>query len=162
MGSQRNSVDEYDLNGLSEVKEMFSHADPVPSGLTERIKFELTVQAMHAEVAELMDSAMLATRGEIHVEPTRTESVTFSAASVSLMVTANPSDLEDRVRIDGFVTVAGATIETVSTEGSVSNVADANGRFVVDDLPHGPTHFVIRVVPEDDYVRPVITPTIQV
>jgi hypothetical protein len=31
----------------------------------------------------------------------------------------------------------------------------------MDDLPHGPVHFVITD-PDNDDVRPVITPTIQI
>ena len=162
MSSHKDAVDERDLANLWQVRELFAHADPVPPGLTERIKFELTVQALHAEVAELMDSALLATRGGTKVEPTPTESVTFTAAAVSLMVTANESDIEGRVRIDGYVTLPGAAVEAVTSEGSRSVDSDANGRFVMDDLPHGPIHFVIRVGPDDETVRPVITPTIQI
>jgi hypothetical protein len=162
MSSHKDTVDERDLMNLWQVKELFSHADPVPSDLTDRIKFELTVQALHAEVAELTDSALLATRGETRVEPTPIESVTFNAAAVSLMVTANESELEGRVRVDGYVTVPGASVEAMTVEGTRSADSDANGRFVMDDLPHGAVHFVIRVDPHDETARPVITPTIQV
>ncbi len=98
------------------------------------------------------------------MEPTPTDSVTFTAASVSLMVSASPSEQDDtdaRVRVDGWVTSPGAQIEAVTTEGSRSAIADANGRFVLDDLPHGPVHFVITD-PDNEDVRPVITPTIQI
>lgn len=160
MSSHKDAIDDLDVATLRQLHELFAHADPVPSDLTERIKFELTVQALHAEVAELMDSGLLTTRGT-KVEPTPTESVTFNAASVSLMVSVNESDLEGRVRVDGYVTVPGATVEAVSTERSILVDTDANGRFVLDDLPHGPIHFVIRVDPGDENARPVITPTIQ-
>ncbi len=138
---------------------------PVPSDLAERVKFAITVHALHAEVAELMDSALLTTRGaEATVEPTPTESVTFTAASLSLMVSAGPMDsdeLEDRVRVDGWVTTPGARVEAVTAEGSSSVISDANGRFVLDDLPHGPVHFVVTD-PGNEDTRPVITPTIQI
>ncbi|MEO7449243.1 MAG: hypothetical protein ABI336_13305, partial [Humibacillus sp.] len=98
-----------DLANLGHVHDLFSHADPVPSDLAEQIKFALTVHALHAEVAELMDSALLTTRGaEAAVEPTPTDSVTFTAASVSLMVSSHASDASDtadsgeRVRVDGW------------------------------------------------------------
>jgi hypothetical protein len=163
MSSHKDIIDEQDLANLRQVRALFAHVDPVPVDLTERIKFALTVQALHAEVAELMDSALLDTRGTAApVEPMPTESVTFSAASVSLMVTANDSEVEGRVRIDGWVTAPGAHIEAVTTEGTTSVITDANGRFVLDDQPHGPIHFVIRVEPDDEAIRPVITPTIQV
>jgi hypothetical protein len=168
MTSHTDAIDARDIANLGHVRDLFAHADPVPSDLAERIKFEITVHALHAEVAELMDSALLTTRGaEAAVEPTPTESVTFTAASVSLMVSASPSetsdggDAGDRVRVDGWVTTPGAQVEAVTNEGSRTAISDANGRFVLDDLPHGPVHFVVTD-PGNDETRPVITPTITI
>ena len=165
MTSHIDAIDARDIANLGHVRDLFGHADPVPSDLAERIKFAITVHALHAEVAELMDSALLTTRGaEATVEPTPTESVTFTAASLSLMVSAGPMDsdeLEDRVRVDGWVTTPGARVEAVTAEGSSSVISDANGRFVLDDLPHGPVHFVVTD-PGNEDTRPVITPTIQI
>jgi len=165
MTSHTDAIDARDIANLGDVRDLFGHADPVPSDLAERVKFAITVHALHAEVAELMDSALLTTRGaEAIVEPTPTESVTFTAASLSLMVSVGPMDsdeLEDRVRVDGWVTTPGARVEAVTAEGSSSVISDANGRFVLDDLPHGPVHFVVTD-PGNDDTRPVITPTIQI
>ena len=165
MTSHTDAIDARDIANLGHVRDLFGHADPVPSDLAERIKFAITVHALHAEVAELMDSALQTTRGaEATVEPTPTESVTFTAASLSVMVSVGPMDsdeLEDRVRVDGWVTVPGARVEAVTAEGSSSVISDANGRFVLDDLPHGPVHFVVTD-PGNDDTRPVITPTIQI
>ena len=165
MTSHTEAIDARDIANLGQLRDLFAHADPVPSDLAERMKFAITVHALHAEVAELMDSALLTTRGaDAKVEPTPTDSVTFTAASVSLMVSASPSDrddTDDRVRVDGWVTSPGAQVEAVTAEGSVSAISDANGRFVLDDLPHGPVHFVITD-PDNEDVRPVITPTIQI
>ena len=168
MTSHTDAIDARDLTNLGHVRDLYAHADPVPSDLAERVKFAITVHALHAEVAELMDSALLTTRGvETQVEPTPTESVTFTAASVSLMVTASPSETldsyagGDRVRVDGWVTTPGAQVEAVTNEGSRTAISDANGRFVLDDLPHGPVHFVVTD-PGNDETRPVITPTIQI
>ncbi|MGO4601903.1 hypothetical protein [Terrabacter sp. 2YAF2] len=165
MTSHTDAIDARDIANLGHVRDLFGHADPVPSDLAERVKFAITVHALHAEVAELMDSALLTTRGaEVTVEPTPTESVTFTAASLSLMVSAGPMDsdeLEDRVRVDGWVTTPGARVQAVTAEGSSSVISDANGRFVLDDLPHGPVHFVVTD-PGNEDTRPVITPTIQI
>ncbi|GAA2747102.1 hypothetical protein GCM10009868_35160 [Terrabacter aerolatus] len=165
MTSHTDAIDARDIANLAHVRDLFAHADPVPSDLAERIKFAITVHALHAEVAELIDSALLTTRGaEAAVEPTPTESVTFTAASMSLMVSSGPmdsDDSEDRVRVDGWVTTPGAKVEAVTSEGSSSAISDANGRFVLDDLPHGPVHFVVTD-PGNDDTRPVITPTIQI
>ncbi|MCU1537509.1 MAG: hypothetical protein JWP82_1860 [Humibacillus sp.] len=168
MTSHTDAVDAVDLANLTHVRDLFAHADPVPSDLAEQIKFSITVHALHAEVAELMDSALLTTRGaEAAVEPTPTDSVTFTAATVSLMVSSRTSDVTatadsgERVRIDGWVTLPGARIEVVTREGDATIISDANGRFVLDDLPHGPVHFVVTD-PSDADMRPVITPTIQI
>ena len=165
MTSHTDAIDARDITNLGHVRDLFGHADPVPSDLAERVKFAITVHALHAEVAELMDSALLTTRGaETTVEPTPTESVTFTAASLSLMVSAGPMDsdeLEDRVRVDGWVTAPGARVEAETAEGRSSVISDANGRFVLDDLPHGPVHFVVTD-PGNEDTRPVITPTIQI
>ena len=73
----------------------------MPAGLTEDIKFALTVQAMHAEVAELQrvgaESALARS------EYTQTQTLTFSAETLSVMVTLSPIDA-DEVRVDGWVT----------------------------------------------------------
>jgi hypothetical protein len=162
--SHNDAIDERDLANLGHLRDLYAHADPVPAGLGERLKFAITVQALHAEVAELMESAMLATRStESGVEATRIDSVTFAAPSVNLMVSVSPSEsMEGRVRIDGWVTKPESLVEAVMEDRAVTAKTDANGRFVIHDLPHGPIHFVIRVDPSDPKVRPVITPTIEV
>ncbi|MDN5797878.1 MAG: hypothetical protein L0H79_19330 [Intrasporangium sp.] len=162
--SHSDAIDERDFATLGHLRDLYDRADPVPAGLGERLKFAITVQALHAEVAELTQSALLATRGTSRqVESTRIDSVTFSAPSVGLMVSVSQSeDREGHVRIDGWVTRPGAVVEAVMEDRAVTAGADANGRFVVHDLPHGPIHFVIRVDPSDPKARPVITPTIEV
>ena len=74
---------------------------PLPAGLTEDIKFALTVQAMHAEVAELQ--RLGAESALARSEYTRTQTMTFSAETLSVMVTLSPIDA-DEVRVDGWVT----------------------------------------------------------
>lgn len=163
MTSHTDAVDARDLATLAAVRGLYDRADPVPPDLAERVKFEITVAALQAEVAELVDTALLSTRHAApRQEPTPTESVTFTAASVSLMVTATSDPDRDRVTVDGWVTVPGSSIEAVTAEGSRVENADANGRFVLDDLPHGLVHFVIRTRPDDPDARPVITPTVTV
>lgn len=162
MSSHSDSVDSHDISNLEAVRDLFAHADPVPADLIERMKFALSVQALHAEVAELMDSVPVPTRqGDGGVVPTPTDSVTFTATSVSLMVTPSDNDA-GRVRLDGWVTQAGATVEVVTAEGSHRVISDANGRFVQQDVAHGSIHFVIMTDPDDNAVRPVITPTIEI
>jgi hypothetical protein len=163
MSSHTDAIDAQDLANLRAVRDLFAHADPVPADLGERMKFALTVQALHAEVAELMESSLLTTRGaDVDAEPTPVESVTFTAANVSLMVSVASAEAPERVRVDGWVTVPGSRVDAVTADRTTSVITDANGRFVMDDLPHGSVHFVIYASPEDQAIRPVITPTIQI
>ncbi|MEO6998107.1 MAG: hypothetical protein ABI112_08490, partial [Terracoccus sp.] len=85
MTSHSEAIDAEDVTNLRALRDLYAHIDPVPADLTERMKFAISVQALHAEVAEIMDTALLTTRGSSRSEPTPTESVTFTAASVSLM-----------------------------------------------------------------------------
>lgn len=162
MTSHSDAVDTRDLSNLQAVHDLFAHADPVPANLTERMKFAISVQALHAEVAELMDTALLSTRGSSGGESTETESVTFTAASVSLMVTVTTDPQSGLVTIDGYVTVPSARVEAVTADETRSVNPDANGRFVLHHLDHGPVHFVIVTEPDDPAVRSVITPTMQI
>src|SRR6478735_2734373 len=120
MTSHTEAIDARDIANLDQLRDLFAHADPVPSDLAERMKFAITVHALHAEVAELMDSALLTTRGaDSQVEPRPPDSVTFKAASVGLMVSASPSEQHDtdaRVRVDGWIRPPAALVEAATTE----------------------------------------------
>lgn len=164
MTSYSEAIDARDFSNLQAVRDLFAHADPVPADLTERMKFAISVQTLHAEVAELMDTALLSTRGASggEREAAATESVTFTAASVSLMVTVTTDPQTGLLTIDGYLTAPAARVEAVTAEETRSVNPDASGRFVLHHLDHGPVHFVIVTEPDNPAVRPVITPTIQI
>ena len=151
-------LDATDVAILGQVRSLLTAVDPVPADLTDQVRFALTVQALHAEVAELTRGDQLAVRGGETAEGV--ESVTFTAASVSLMVSAKPSSDGRTTRVDGWVTRGGAVVEVVVGDDRRTITSDDHGRFSVDDLPRGRTYFVIRVDPDDEAVRPVITPEV--
>lgn len=163
MTTHNEAIDERDVENLAAIRGLYARTDPMPTGLVERMKFAISVHALHAEVAELMDEALLVTRapdvGEL--VPTPTESVTFSAPSVSLMVSISPAANPDEVRLDGWVTRGGCEVDVVHSTGTTSLTSDENGRFVVESLPRGAVHFLIRIDPGNPDARPVITPTVQ-
>ena len=69
----RSSVADGPLDGtdtlvLGAVRELFSRTDPMPSGLTDRIKFELTLAALHAEVAEFSPAGEGARPGTVRID----------------------------------------------------------------------------------------------
>lgn len=163
----RSSVADGPLDGtdtlvLGAVRELFSRTDPMPSGLTDRIKFEFTLAALHAEVAELQELTLTGVRAD-SASFTPTESVTFTSSTLSLMVSISPAGEGARpgtVRIDGWVTGGPATVELRAGEKSIAAEADANGRFSVDEVPRGPVRFILR--PVDARGRPVITPVVEI
>ncbi|HRW17271.1 MAG TPA: hypothetical protein P5181_00330 [Dermatophilaceae bacterium] len=154
-------IDAIDLELLAAMREVYSRIDPVPGGLTDRIKFELTLAALHAEVAELQHVSLAGVRDEAaHYTPT--ESVTFTSSRLSLMVTLGPGREEapDTVRVDGWVTGGTVTVELRIGDESRLATPDEDGRFVITDVPHGAARFVLR--PVDDVERPVITPVVEI
>ncbi|MEI2766559.1 MAG: carboxypeptidase regulatory-like domain-containing protein [Dermatophilaceae bacterium] len=154
-------LDEHDAKILTLVRELHARTDPVPSGLTDRVKFELTLAALHAEIAELEHLSMAQVRDDAATFTT-TDSVTFTSSTLSLMVTFGPPDGDsaaDTIRVDGWVTSGRATVELRVGQVSLTTTADDNGRFVIEGVPHGSARFILR--PESPDERPVITPSIE-
>jgi hypothetical protein len=151
-------IDADDLRILTQVAAIYDTVDPVPSSLVERIQFGITLDALHAEIAELQRSGdLVGVRGD---ELTEAQTITFTSASLTTMVSITPTSA-DLVRIDGWITPGeGVSVELRLESGSRHTVADEDGRFVLDDLPHGYAQFVIR--PPAGSSRPaVVTPSIE-
>ena len=145
-------IDEIDVRALAGLREFYRRTDPMPSGLTDRIKFELTLAALHAEVAQLQELTLSGSGARADAQPLApTESVTFTSSRFSLMVTvgSGPQDAPSgTVRIDGWVTGGPADVEV-----------RVGGRFVIEAVPRGSARFVLRPHATDD--GPVITPAIE-
>jgi hypothetical protein len=152
------SLDDVDDAVLRDVLQVYSLVDPPPRGLADSVKFELTLAALHAEIAEL---EQLSAAGVRHAdEYTTTGSVTFTSSSLSLMVTVAPDPDGATVRVDGWVTGGETQVELRVAERSFHTTADLDGRFVLTGVPRGRARFVLR--PHAPGIRPVITPTIEI
>ncbi len=155
-------LDAVDAQVLAGVREVYDRTDPMPPELPDRIKFELTLAALHAEVAQLQELTLTGVRAD--PQPIRpTESVTFTSSRYSLMVTVSAGGdgaAAQTVRIDGWVTGGPASIEVRVGGVSRTTRTDAGGRFVLDGVPRGSARFVLRPDAPDD--QPVITPAIEV
>ncbi|PZS13654.1 MAG: hypothetical protein DLM57_16130, partial [Pseudonocardiales bacterium] len=92
-------IDSADARVLARVADMYSSLDPVPQGLVERIQFGITLDALHAEIAELQRSSDLA--GVRSDEATDAQTITFTSASLTTMVTITLTSA-DRARLDGW------------------------------------------------------------
>ncbi|MCA1781613.1 MAG: carboxypeptidase regulatory-like domain-containing protein [Intrasporangiaceae bacterium] len=150
------ALDETDERVLSELRALWSAGDPPPGGLTERIRFAMTVASLEAEVARISEES-LAGSGVRSYE--RASTVTFTSGSLSAMIDIETGD-EDRVRVSGWVSEASVEVELRERHRSRTTDVDASGRFGFAAVERGLVHFVLRRT-DDPSARPVITPTIE-
>ena len=150
-------LDTADEAVLRELREVARRLDPCPAALTERVKFALAVKALHAEVAELTAQPELVSRA-FGDEPAQATTVTFSTDSLSVMVSVVPTT-SGRARVDGWLTCGHADVRLDTDDGHVVEVqSDADGRFVLEDVPRGGARLLVR----NEGMQPVITPTFAV
>lgn len=155
-------IDDTDLQILAELGDLWDTLDPVPDDLTLEIRFRLSVQALHAEVAELHGDAddgvqptsqvpELAGAGAFRDgAPVRTDTLTFRCDQLSSMVTV-ASLAADMVRVDGWVTVPECAVEmrvlARDRRGRPlvhQTRADEVGRYTFDEVETGPAQLVFR------------------
>ena len=152
-------IDTEDVRILARAAGAYESLDPVPRGLVDRIQFDITLDALHAEIAELQRTGELA--GVRSSGATEVQSVTFTSASLTTMVTITPTSA-DRVRIDGWAAPGGGVLVELRIVGDrLSTTADADGRFVFEDVPRGLAQFVLRP-PAGTARPPVVTPSIEI
>jgi hypothetical protein len=153
-------LDASDATVLSMIADLYSYIDPVPADLVDRLEFSITLDALNAELAELVQlpEAVLAARAE---QASAVKTLTFTSDSLTTMVAISP-DGPDRVRIDGWIAPgAEATVELHQSGLTRQASADADGRFVFEDLAHGLTRFVVRPA-EPAAHPPVMTPAVEI
>jgi hypothetical protein len=154
-------LDAADAAILGMIANLYQLLDPVPDDLADRLQFGITLDALHAELAELqqLPEDALAARGGEQTSVVKT--LTFTSDSLSTMVAISP-DGPDRVRIDGWVAPgAGASVELRQGAQSRLVTADSDGRFVFDEVAHGLTRFVVRS-PQPESHPPVVTPAVEI
>lgn len=154
------ALDAHDVALLEELAVLWTAADPVPEGLIERIQFELTLDALHAEVATLTQLD-LAASGARSASTEAVRTVTFSAESLTAMVTIT-QEPDGTVRVDGWVAPGdGLLVEVLLTGATRRTYADADGRFVLDGLPAELAKFAIHSVDDAGDPHIVVSPTIE-
>lgn len=150
-------LDETDEQILAELRDLWSAADPPPEGMTERIRFAMTVASLEAEVARIVEESLAGAGVRSAYE--RASTVTFTSGSLSAMIDIE-ADEDDRVRISGWVSEASVEVELRERHRSRTTVVDASGRFGFGAVERGLVHFVFRRT-DDPGSQPVITPTIE-
>lgn len=151
-------LDATDAIILSMLADLYDLIDPVPGDLVDRLQFSITLDALNAELAELQQQPALAYRGE---QASAVNTLTFTSDSLTTMVAISP-DGPDRVRIDGWIAPgAGAVIELHQGTLTRRVSADADGRFVFEDVAHGLTRFVVNAADPGAH-PPVMTPAVEI
>lgn len=162
------ALDTVDLHALDRLRALWEEADPVPAGLTDRVRFAISLGDLEAEVARLQREGVpeLLARGDARLDDAqRARTVTFTSDSVTTMVTitdVGAPGAGGTVRVDGWSSPgAGLRVELRTGTDTHETVADDHGRFVLDGVPHGMAQLVLRPAPGTDGPT-VVTPAIEV
>jgi hypothetical protein len=151
-------IDAVDLQALDRLAQVYALLDPVPAGLVERVQFGITLDALHAEIAELQRPDVLT--GVRTDDLTETHTITFTSSALTTMVTITPLSV-DTARVDGWIAPGGSIeVELRSPTGSQTVTADEDGRFVFAEVPRGLAQFVLRPAQGTDGT-PVVTPSVE-
>jgi hypothetical protein len=136
-------LDQFDLEILDGIREIFSTADPMPADLPERIRFSLAMRDLEAEVARLAseeeDPRLVAARG---AEQSRT--ITFDSDSLTIMIRIDPNK-NGTVRIDGWLAPPQRReIEMQTAADTLRVLSDEQGRFAFASVPRGTARLSVR------------------
>jgi hypothetical protein len=150
-----------DAQLLSELRDLYTDADPMPTDLVTRVRFALALENLDVEVARMTTELQSAVRADPGDEESRT--ITFDSPNLTVMVVFDRAP-DGTVRMDGWLAPpAPYTVEMRTVTGSLRVVADDDGRFVVEGVPSGMTQLVVRPRGGDDRLRrPVVTPAFMV
>jgi hypothetical protein len=143
---------------IAELRELFTHDDPVPPLVTELAKASLGWRRLDAELAELLSDSLLeetpaGVRGSSDGLPVR--SVRFRASTTAVDVDVHV-DGPKRTLLGQITPPLSVTIEIQSTtEVIASVVSDELGRFRVNLPAGGPIRLAIEDSP--DLSAPVVS-----
>lgn len=152
-------LDRTDVQILGELRELWTAVDPPPDGLTERVQFAMTVAALEAEVARIVQEGARESAA-VRSDYERISTLTFASESVSAMIDIEDGRAEGRRTVHGWVSENAIEVELRERHRSRRVAVDATGRFSFDGVEPGLVHFVFRHTTDGDD-RPVITPAIE-
>lgn len=139
---------------LAELSRIIDLVDPPPAGLVERVQFALELEDLDVEVARWERADQLAgVRSSVDQG-----TITFSVSDLTVMI--NLTKVGHFHRIDGWLVPGGRHgVEVrIADYGSTSTIADEDGRFVLEEVPHGITQIIISVAGLGH--RTVVTPAV--
>jgi hypothetical protein len=151
-------LDDTDFALLTEIRELFQAADPMPAELPERIRFFLAFRDLEIEVARLtaaQDELTVAARG---TEQSRT--ITFDSESLTIMIRID-ANKDGTVRVDGWLAPPQRReMEMKCAADPLTVTSDEQGRFVFPRVPRGTAQIVVRPAGPDEAGRSVVTPAL--
>jgi hypothetical protein len=140
---------------LADLGRIIDLVDPPPPGLVDRVQFALELENLDVEVARWERAAgrLAGVRSSVDQG-----TITFTVSDLTIMI--NLTKTGRCHRIDGWLVPSGRHgVEVrVAENGTRSTEADEDGRFVLDDVPRGPTQIVISVAGFGH--RTVVTPAV--
>jgi hypothetical protein len=137
-------ADSTDAELLDILRDCYSHLDPMPHTLVERSLFALAWAADPADAgAELLRIAGQRELAAVGARGEEARVITFETESVTVMIRISAEG--DLLRIDGWLAPAGARrIELRTAGGTVSTLADEQGRFVLERVRQGLAQLAVR------------------
>lgn len=154
-------IDATDVALLGELAHLYEAVDPMPSGLIGRLSFSLALDELYAEVAAMNRVApdLIGVRSD--PAGVRTETMTFSAESLTAMITVTHVG-PDQVRLDGWLAPAQPLrVRLRTTDSRLDTIADDAGRFSFTDLPGGFVQLSFHSEPGEDDTPVVVTPSFE-
>lgn len=156
MNEHDQPLDAADTALLAALADLYDAVDPPPPTLDDDVLFAVTLAALDAEAATLLQAGEPALRAA--TDTGTTDTVTFTSSSLQLMIRPSEEDDGSR-RIDAWVTGGGIDVALVCAAGTRWQTSDAHGRLVWRSVPRGPASFLLR--PPEPGARPVKTPIIE-
>ena len=153
------ALDDTDAQILRELRELWTAVDPPPPGLTEKVQFAMTVAALEAEVARIVQEGALESAA-VRSDYEQISTMTFASESVSAMIDIEEGGADGRRTVHGWVSENAIEVELRERHRCRRVAVDATGRFSFDGVEAGLVHFVFRHTTDGDD-RPVITPAIE-
>jgi hypothetical protein len=129
---------------LAMIKSVFEAADPVPSGLADRIRLSVALAGLDGdldgELARLTIHEAALARGA----PEESRTITFDSSSLTIMIRID-SNSDGTVRVDGWLAPPQRRrVEMSVAGGPVTTDADTDGRFAFLSVPRGTARIVVR------------------
>ena len=148
------ALTEEELGLLDELRGLYTELDAMPPNLVAHTHFALELDDVGFQLARPdphREFAGAASRGA-----DQAQYIPFESDVLTMIVSVGRND-DDTRRVDGHVTPPGVhSVRIRTSAGVLDTESDEDGRFQLDQLPAGPTQFLVRVG-DTPVVSPAVT-----